>query len=500
MSTLMSLARARAAERGRAELACTVRHCHISDRPLVFVPLGLAGEACAPLAAMAGDHPEHPHLLVVAQPRNRDQRFAFAAELASVILPYLGGFCGAAETVPAAPGREARTRYADAPQLLVPSPAGVAFTALLGRSTRFRRTDGPHPVPELVPALGRWLTYFAERAEIPGSSLLLAATSALGMHWATGQSPAEDLNLAALLGWIDPPAGLTGPQAAAAAENPLDWPPAGPVTDPTFDNEILGPLMTACDRAAASGDPDAQRRVRAALARALHTQLEPAWRLMWQAVRLLRTMPPGAHVAARWDTDKDAFTGHVTHLREGGPPQPRRDSAVAAARRLARLEYLQASYAAQRAFDDPLVMAEHRLTGEAFAGPVTAADPTRLDTSGRRRRLRPHITVTTRDPVQAGEGAALTSPARPGQQARVLSVDPGQFTRVRLELSGGMGRALVPAPGSVPEVGETVCYAAFSDTYQPPPALPSAEDTPWTHGGPPAAYVPSDEDAQEAWS
>jgi hypothetical protein len=500
MSTLTSLARAEAAERGRAQLACIVRHCHISGRPLVFIPLNLAGEACAPLAAMTGDDPASPHLLVVTQPRNRDQRFAFTAELASVIIPYVEGFCGAEETVPAAPGGEPRTRYAGAPQILVPNQAGVAFTRMLGRSTRFRRTTGRYPVPELVPLLGRWLTFFTERTEVPGSSLLLAATSALATHWATGQSPTEDLNLAALLGWIDPPQGLTGPQAAAAAEDPLTWPPAGPVTDPTFDNEVLARLMAACDRAAATGEATAQRRARSALAQALRSQLAPTWQLMWQAADLLRGLPPGGHVAARWDADKDAFTGHVTHLADGGPPQPRRDSAVVAARRLARLERLQANYAAQRAFDDPLVMAEHRLAGEAFAGPVTAADPTRVDTTGRRRTLRPHITVTTRDPLLIDPGAVLTSPARSRQQARVLAVNPGQFTRVMLELSGGMGRGLIPTSGSVPEVGETVCYAAFSDSYQPPPAFPEPEDTPWTHGGPPPEYVPSDEDAQEAWS
>jgi hypothetical protein len=63
-----------------------------------------------------------------------------------------------------------------------------------------------------------------------------------------------------------------------------------------------------------------------------------------------------------------------------------------------------------------------------------------------------------------------------------------------------MGRSLTPEPGSVPGVGEPVCYAAFSDAYQPPPAFPEPEDTPWTHGGPPPVYVPSDEDAREDWS
>jgi hypothetical protein len=502
MSTLTSLARARAAERGRAQPACTVRHLHLSDRPLVLIPLALAGEACAPLAALAGDDPRRPHLLTVAQPRNRDQRFAFAAELAGAVLPYIEGFFTDSETVPAARGAEPRTRYRDAPQLLIPGPAAAAFIRMLGRSTRFRQTSGPYAVPALVPLLGQWLTFLAERAEMPGSCLLLAATGALSMHWATGQSPAEDLNLAALMGWISPPDGLTGPQAAAAAENPIAWPPAGPATDPTFDNEVLAPLMAACDRAAASGDEPAGRRARQALDQALRSQLIPAWSLMWQAVDLLRGLPAGRHVAARWDADKDAFTAYAEHLREGGPPQPRRDSAVTAARRLARLERLQASYAAQRAFDDPLVMAEYRLAGEAFAGQVTDAEPDRTDGSGRRAVLRPRVTVETRDPVLAEAGSLLTSPARPAQEARIVSVSvpEGQPAQVVLELAKGMGRGLTAAPGSVPAVGEHVCYATFNDRYQPPPAFPEPDQTPWTHGGPPQPYVPTDEEAGEAWS
>jgi hypothetical protein len=502
VSTLTALARARAAECGRAQSACTVRHLHLSSHPLVFVPLALAGEACAPLAAMIGEDPRSPRLLTVAQPRNRDQRFAFTAQLAGIVLPYLEGFCAAAETVPAGPGGEDRIRYCDAPQVLVPGPAAVTFTRMLGRSTRFRRTDGPYPVPASVPLLGRWLTFLAERTEIPGSCLLLAATDALSMHWASGQSPAEDLNLAALMGWISPPDGLTGPQAAALAEDPLTWPPAGPATDPTFDNEVLAPLMEACGRAGASGSEAAIRRSGLELDQALRAQLLPTWELMWQATGLLRGLPPGGHVATRWDADKDAFTAHAAHLREGGPPQPRRDSAVTAARRLARLERLQASYAAQRAFDDPLVMAEHRLAGEAFAGQVTAAEPGRVDRSGRKAKLRPRITVETLDPVRAEEGSVLTSPARPAQEARVVSVSAprGRPARMVLELAKGMGRGLSAVPGSVPAAGEHVCYAAFRDGYQPPPVFPEPGETPWTHGGPPQPYVPSDEDAQEAWS
>src|SRR5450759_4083186 len=248
MSTLTSLARAQAVACGTAQPISTARHVHVSDRPLVLIPLALAGEANAPLAALVGDEARSPRLLVVTQPRNRDQRFAFAAALAEIVLRYIDTYRTAVQTVPAGPGRELKERYADAPQILVPNPASIRFVRLLGRSTRFRRPYGEYAVDPAVPVLGRWLTFFAERADFPDSSLLLAATSALALHWASGQSPVEDLNLAALLGWIDPPPGMTGTAAAAAAEDPVMWPPAGPATDPSFDNEVLSPLIAACGR------------------------------------------------------------------------------------------------------------------------------------------------------------------------------------------------------------------------------------------------------------
>jgi hypothetical protein len=531
MSTLTSLARAQAVATGTAQPVCTRRHVHLSDRPLVLVPLVLAGEANAPLAALVGDDSRTGRLLVVSQPRNRDRRFAFAAELAHIVVSYIEGYYASAQAVPGGRGQDDRIRFADAPQLVVPNPACIAFVRMLGRSTRFRRPSGEYAVDPAVPVLGRWLSYFAERAEHPGSCLLLAATDAVALHWASGQSPVEDLNLAALMGWIDPPAGMTGAQAAAAGEDPVTWPPAGPATDPTFDNEVLAQLIAACDLP--DDDARARQRAETALQAALAAQVAPTWRLMWRAVGLLRGIPPGGRVAARWDADKDSFTSYAGYLRDDGPPQPRRDAAVAAALRLNWLERAQASYTAQRAMDDPLVMAEHRLAGEAFAGTVTAAEPGRLDSSGKRRKLRPLITVTTEDSPRIDPGVMLVSPSRPGQQARVISVSaapvqpesaqavpppaaPSPATAVPatavpavpvrsrvavvLELAGGMGRALVPEPGSVPEPGERLCYTTLTDSYQPAGSFPDRAGTPWTHGGPPPEYVPADEDASEAWS
>jgi hypothetical protein len=495
MSLLTALAQVIAAETGRAQPIRTVRHVHLSDHPLVFVPLQLAGEACAPLATLIGDDPGKPVMLTVHEPRGRTERFDFAAALAEIILSYIDGYT-MADPAPDAP-------HPDAPQLLVPNPQGVAFTRMLGRSTRFRRTEGEFAVKESVPLLGRWLSFYSERAEAPASALLISMTAVLGEHWATGQSATEDANLAALLGWIAPPPGMTGAAAARAAEDPVRFPPAGPITDPSFDNEVLEARIGAIRTAKATGDGGALLRAQAAMESALRSQLEPTWDLMWRAVSLLRALPEGAHVAERWQSDRWAFTGHVARLREGGAPQPRRDGAVAAAAKLARLERDQQRLDVQRAFDDPLVMAEHRLAGEAFVGGVAEAWPDRLDTSGKRAKLRPWIVLETAEQVLFAPGTVLTCPDRPSQDAEIIEVTPmGQLTRVTLQLSGGMGRSLVSLPGTVPAVGETLTYTTLRDAFQPVPRFPDKEQTPWTHGGPPPEYLPAidDEDAAEDMS
>ena len=113
MSTLVALARAQAVAAGRAQPVATVRHLHLHDRPLVLIPLAMAGEANAPLAAMLGTDRAAPRLHVVGQPRNRDERFAFAAALAASLLPYLTSFQAATEAVAVDRGRDVRYRYVD---------------------------------------------------------------------------------------------------------------------------------------------------------------------------------------------------------------------------------------------------------------------------------------------------------------------------------------------------------------------------------------------------
>ncbi|MEV6578475.1 hypothetical protein AB0M92_09970 [Streptomyces sp. NPDC051582] len=503
MSLLTTLARLEAVRAGRARPLATVRHRHLSERPLVLVPLTTAGEAGAPLGVLVGTDPARPRLLVVPQPRDRDLRWAFLADLADVVLPYVDGYADDVEYVERTetdPDTGAKSKVAaelclDAPQLIVPSRAGIEYVRLLGRSMRFRRTaeeepENPYPAPTRVPLLGRWFTHLGERSRVPGASMLLSATELLGRHWATGQSNLEDQHLGALLSWIAPPEGESGAEAAVRAELGRDRdgqllvPPAGPATDPAFDNKLLAPAMARYDTARSGDDPKAVARAEAVVRELVAEQMRPAWRAVWRSLELLRALPAGERAEERWTRDRWSYTGHRDRIRAGEPPQPRRDDAVTAAQKLATRETEQVRLDAQEALDDPLVMAGRRLSGEAFAGEVT--EVVMEWTESKRPSPRPLVTVATEDRPQLTEGG--------GKVFRSLEGRPqaAQFVRFEedgrllvLRLLDKMGRGREPEPGSVPQKGDRVCWTLFEHDARGGPKLPDPEKTPWTHGGPP---------------
>ncbi|WP_394433804.1 hypothetical protein [Streptomyces sp. SGAir0957] len=514
MSLINHLARLEATSSGRAQPIATVRHRHLSQRPLVLVPLTTAGETGAPLGALVGTERTSPRLLVVPQPRDRDLRFAFLTRLAETVLPYVDGFAAdveAAERSETDPetGKKVKVEVelcADAPQIIVPSRAGIDLVRLLGRSMRFRRTaeqdpETPYPAPPHVPLLGRWLTHFGERARVPGSSLLLAMTDLLSRHWATGQSSLEDQHLGALLAWITAPEGSSGAEAALRAElgrgqdGQLLCPPAGPATDPAFDNKLLAPAIERYDRArtrlAATEDAveaDGRLAELTAAEREIHRLVEsrtrPTWDAVWRGLDLLCTLPEGPRAAERWTRDRWSFTGHRDRVAAGEPPQPRRDDAVTAANKLATREREQARLDAQEALDDPLVMAGRRLSGEAFAGEVTEVVAAYND----KKRPRPLVTVRTDDRPHLGERVKVfrSLDGKP-QTAEFVAYESEARDAVVLRVLDKMGRGKEPEEGSLPRKGDRVCWTLFEHEQRGGPKLPDPEETPWTHGGPPGA-------------
>ncbi|MBT2402616.1 MULTISPECIES: hypothetical protein [unclassified Streptomyces] len=515
MSLLTTLARLEAVRAGKAQPLATVRHRHLSENPLVFVPLTTAGEAGAPLGAMVGTDPHDPRILVIPQPRDRDLRWEFLADLAKRVMPYIDEYADVVEPVERTEtdpetGKRVKVEAelcVDAPQLIVPSRAGIEYVRLLGRSMRFRRTaeedpDNPYPAPAQVPLLGRWFTHLGERSRVPGSSMLLSATDLLSRHWATGQSNLEDQHLRALLEWIDPAEGQSGAERALAVELGRDGngqllvPPAGPATDPAFDNKLLAPAIAKFDAARAAGpregdgggdaegDGDRMRFAEQAIRRLVVEQMSSTWWAVWHALDLLRELPPGERAEERWTRDRWSYTGHRDRVRAGEPPQPRRDDAVTAAQKLATRETEQVRLDAQEALDDPLVMAGRRLVGEAFAGEVT--EVVMEWTQSKRPSPRPLVTVATEDRPQLADGGGgkvfRSLDGRPQAAEFVCWEEDGQLV---LRLLDKMGRGREPEEGSVPEKGDRVCWTLFEHDARGGPKLPDPEQTPWTHGGPP---------------
>jgi hypothetical protein len=486
MTLLTSLARLEAATSGRAQPLSRVRHRRLAAEPLVLIPLTLAGDPATPVAAMAGTRRTAQHLVVVPEPRDRLLRLEFLASLARIVLSYITGRQRTTEVIPATGNREERRRYADAPQVIVPNRAARDYLGLLGRSTRFQPTEGSFAVDPTVPTLGKWLTFLADSADQPGSALLTDLTSLLAEHWATGQSPLEDASLAAQLAWIDPPPGMTGLQAALVTEDPLLCPPAGPATDPGFDQAILEPLFRNYEQAARSRSHPGTDRAAAEIATALSSQLEPTWNAAWDAISLLRALPETSGADRRWAADRDSFTRFSVYLADVGLPQPRRDHAARAAARLDRLERAQAAFEAERALEDEFALAELRTTGEAFTGDVVSAEPTRTDISAAGRTvLRPRFTVRTSDPLRIEPGRILICPARPSQRVQIADLTRAATdTDIVLEVTQGMGTPGKPKAGAVPPIGESVSYT-FDPGYWAQREFPTADQTPWTHGGPP---------------
>ncbi|MCQ6557020.1 hypothetical protein NPS70_28105 [Streptomyces sp. C10-9-1] len=480
MSLLTTLLRLQAADTEQAQDASTIRHFHLAERPLIFLPLNRAGTEATPLAFMYGDDQAHPNLLI-APPRGRPT--ALLNDLADGILTYIDSFPGT-ERLPARGTKAARHRRTHAPQLLVANRKSLHYIDRLGRALRFTDTPETADPDRSVGRLGQWLTFFAEHAEHPGSALLLALTDLLTTHWVTGQSPLEDEHLATLLAWINPPPGTTGLHAALAAEAPHRQ-PAGPATDPSFDTIELDPLLTAFDTAAEEGNTAAMTRHTQRLHDLLRTYLTPAWDDAWNALGLLRSLPQTPDAHRRWDTDRDRFTAFSTYLADDGRPQPIKDDAVSAARRLARLEQAAGAFEARRALEDPFVMAERRTTGEALAGTVIDTDPDRTITGPTGRlQLWPRFTLHTTDPVRLDVGHLLASPHNPRVHLAIRDITPRDGgTDLLLEVTTQKGTVAKPNRTSVPAVGDILQLTLAPEFFRQPP-FPSRDNTTWTHGGP----------------
>ncbi|MBB5871684.1 hypothetical protein F4553_005063 [Allocatelliglobosispora scoriae] len=432
-----------AADQGRAIARATVRHAHLAARPLVVTGLHLAGEPAAVVALRYGTAPDDEKLLVVAEPRDREQRMAVLREFAIDLTEYVSSF----STVEPVVRRDFTVVECstEAPQLITPNPATAEWlTDLLGRY--LRRS------PDLETVLGGLhLGWFAGRRVLPGASAVLTATGLLGEHWVTGRLAAEDSHLGSLLRLVDP-------------AHPTDPMPAGPVSDPLWDGDVLADVLGR----AAELRPVAE----AALA--------GAWRDTWHTLDTLRARLPeiAGHVDERWERDRWSFTSHRNRVEEGTAAFAARLRGVPAYRFLHELETRTAALERQLALDDPLIMERYIVSGEALAGTVTKVDREHTITAASGRELlRPRIWVATPTEFTRPLGTELWLAADPKLMAVVESIEPESVELVVQK--GAVQRAQL---GRLPATGAEVVFAPFGSEDIFPSRLP--EELPWQFGTP----------------
>jgi hypothetical protein len=490
--------RLQAMAQGRAAPAASVRHRHLSAKPFVVVGYHLAGEPSAPVALYYGAGRGRPRLLTIAEPRDRDQRFAALGRFARDLSLYLGRFTQTEPVVrttgkPGLDALEVDHCCLDAPQLVVPNEATARWlTDLLGRYLRRLPPPSPAvaagpdagtplpatgpnspagPLPdaqdaepsEADPALrtaGAHLSWFAQRRQLPGSSSVLTGTDLLSMHWRTGQLPTEDGHLGRALAWVDPPSWtLDAGDVQAAARAAELRPPAGPASDPGWDADVLHPALDL----ARQGD---SRSLKAVAQQAL----AQSWQDTWRAFDLVTLLPAGEHTTQRWESDRWSWTRHRERVAGGTAAFAARLSDVPAFRFLHELETRTVALERQMALDDPLVMARYVAEGQACAGVVVKRDPEHVQVSPAGRTvLRPLLWVRPATPFNRPAGTQLWL-GKLGVTVRSADGDA-------IELMVTSGAVTRPKLSLLPETEASVVLAPFGPEQRFPDNLP--EELPW---------------------
>ena len=160
----------------------------------------------------------------------------------------------------------------DFPQIWAASSGAAGHLDILADRLRFTRDNIP------VQRAGNLLTYATERAPVAGQQALMTATSALSLHFRTGQPEGEDEHLGALLTWMEPPTNVDFRTALRLAEREV----MGVKTDPEFDRIYLQPLVAAFGKARRSGAGEAELHGRAAQ---IEDLLRPIVLCIYDAIR-----------------------------------------------------------------------------------------------------------------------------------------------------------------------------------------------------------------------
>ena len=465
----------RAFELGCAQRTALFRHRAVAADPLAIIAFELGAEPYTVGSIALGRESDGAQVFVPGQPI--DRRLLFPA-----LLDFARVFCAVFESHARGP-METVTHFGRAleipsalPQVLVPNEQTIKILYRLGRRLAYLRTDGDTPADPLLPRLGRHLMWLTRYSATPGQQLLLPVAQLVREHWATAMSGYEAGSLAALEAWIKPTPGLTGAEAAAAAEMQV----VGPTLSPA-DAEAVSLLMEQFeDRRQRSIDPEVYSPYLGPLRHFYAARTEQTWQLLWQAANRERAIPAAQSVVRRDREDRIEYARHLEWMNGGAEgrrkARPTLRSNVIEKR---RLESAQSLLDAEEAIDDPLRMLPQIVAGLALAGQVTASNANRREPVGGRNCLRPSITVRTDEPCSMPLGTDVWWSTAASEREWVISsiIRAGEGSEVVLILQ--TNRRL---KAGFPASGQRVCFTQIAIKQPYEASLPKS--APWTHRAP----------------
>jgi hypothetical protein len=467
---------ARAFAAARAVRSSTVRHRRLVPKPIGVVLWQLGAEPFSAAAIGWGESHSQPHMAVAGEPRNRDLAFAALLDFAKWFNPRFEAHYADRETLTR--GKSTITVARTAPQIVVANLATVELLGRLGRRLAYLPTDGPRPADPSLVRLGRHLRFLWDHCSTPGQQLVVAITDLMNAHWATPQSTAERQSLSSLDAFIEPPPGVPGFDAAAAAEVC----PIGPA--PYGDDEDR--LMPLVERFNLDRKKSTDRAVVGPLLTPITNYYRPllrrAWDMLWRCREREAKLPEARSVARRWDADRQAYTRHIDWLNRNGLRRTRQTPRQAAMT-LRNLEEAGRLVEAEEACDDPLRMAAYVLGNKAVRGTITAVDPTHKEPGPKRMVCRPLVTLRSPDLCLIPVGRELWWTGQSDGKEFVveeISPVPGGGSDVVLKLMTSSSTTSFPALGS------QACFSIHSTEPKWLGELP--DEDPWTHR---AAVLPS---------
>ncbi len=455
MNQLDAVLAALAYREGKALRTARYRHRRLADDPLTIVLWQLGSEPFSAAALGYGQRPADFTTVVAGDPRNRDLVFAALLKFAAWFVPRFEQ--PAEPRVTVARGNGSEELSVGLPQIVVPNRATVELIGRLGRRLAYLSTTGDRPAPTALVRLGQHLQFVGRHAEQPGQQLIVPIGQLMADHWATPQTEFERASLEALDAFVDPPAGMSGFEAAAAAE----LYPSGP--SPSGDDDTaLEPLMTAFNEARA-------RRTEAAVTEPLlgpianhyRPLLERSWRLTWRALERERTYAEAPSVGRRWDEDRRQYTRHMDWVAQDGRRRTRQ-TARQAIETMRRLEEAKGRLVAEEALDDPVRMIPWLLDGKAVEGVVVRIDPNHTEVANVRPVRRPLVTL------QSEAGRALPT----GKEMWLTTAPGGTPWQVHSAAPTADGGSLVTmklmtgTPGTLPAIGSTVCFSIHNTGWR----------------------------------